>query len=95
MNHVHASLEEAVELVEKLKSDAEKVMDKAHLSERLIQHGNRYRSKHPLLAAKLLEAEEKFRSYEYDQALALAAEAVKEVDPRALEKMEAEEEMLV
>ncbi|MGV2622325.1 septation ring formation regulator EzrA [Halobacillus sp. ACCC02827] len=88
-------LEEAVQMTERLNEDAESVMEKAALAERVIQYGNRYRSKYPLLAAKLLEAEEKFRTYHYEEALNEAARAVKEVDPQAMAKIDAEEEVMV
>ncbi|WP_226583762.1 septation ring formation regulator EzrA [Halobacillus litoralis] len=92
---VNEKLEEAVEMTEQLSDEAEKVMEKANLAERLIQYGNRYRSKYPILAAKLLEAEEAFRNYHYEEALTLSAKAIKEVDPEAFSKLDAEEEMLV
>ncbi|WP_394218020.1 septation ring formation regulator EzrA [Halobacillus trueperi] len=95
MGVVNEKLNEAMEMTEQLSRDAEKIMETAQLAERVIQCGNRYRSKYPILAAKLLEAEEKFRSYHYDQALTLATEAIKEVDPAALSKIDKEEEVLV
>ncbi|MGP4062593.1 septation ring formation regulator EzrA [Halobacillus sp. H74] len=95
MTIVLVKLEEAVEMTEQLSQDAEKVMEKAHFAERVIQYGNRYRSKYPLLAAKLLEAEDRFRTFHYDEALTLAAEAIKEVDPDLFSKIDLEEEVLV
>ncbi|WP_281975877.1 septation ring formation regulator EzrA [Halobacillus litoralis] len=95
MTVVLVKLEEAVEMTEQLSQDAEKVMEKAHFAERVIQYGNRYRSKYPLLAAKLLEAEDRFRTFHYDEALTLAAEAIKEVDPDLFSKIDLEEEVLV
>lgn len=95
MNNVNSVLEEAVQMIEKLSEDAGKVMGKAHLAERVIQYGNRYRSKYPLIAAKLLEAEDQFRTYHYEEALSIASEAVKEVDPHGLSKIDKDEEVLV
>ncbi|CDQ18313.1 septation ring formation regulator EzrA [Halobacillus karajensis] len=92
---VNEMLEEASGMIEQLNEDAEKVMETAHLAERVIQYGNRYRSKYPILAAKLLESEEKFRSCHYEEALKLASEAIKEVDPAALSKIDKEEEVLL
>ena len=95
MSIVNEKLDEAILMTEKLSEDAEKVMETAHLAERVIQYGNRYRSKYPLIAAKLLEAEDQFRTYHYDEALKLATSAIKEVDPKALSKIDQEEEVLV
>ncbi|MGI8316779.1 septation ring formation regulator EzrA [Halobacillus mangrovi] len=95
MLEVQTKLQEAEELTENLHAHAEKIMQKASYAERLIQYGNRYKSKYPILAAKLLEAENEFRSYRYEEALELASEAMKEVDPDALSRIEEKEQVLV
>ncbi|WP_010099199.1 septation ring formation regulator EzrA, partial [Ornithinibacillus scapharcae] len=53
-----------------------------------------YRSKFPLLAARLAEAEGLFRSYNYEVALEQAASALEEVEPGALKRIE-ENQLLV
>ncbi|KHE68056.1 septation ring formation regulator EzrA [Halobacillus sp. BBL2006] len=95
MVEVHAKLQEAAALTENLHEHAEKIMEKACYTERLIQYGNRYKSKYPILAARLLEAENEFRSYHYEEALEIASEAIKEVDPEALSRIEEKEQVLV
>ncbi|SFJ11604.1 septation ring formation regulator [Halobacillus dabanensis] len=95
MGIVNEKLDDAIIMTEKLSEDAEKVMEEAQLAERVIQYGNRYRSKYPILAAKLLEAEDQFRTYHYEEALKLATDALREVDPNALSKIDQEEEVLV
>ncbi|MCA0982468.1 septation ring formation regulator EzrA [Halobacillus yeomjeoni] len=95
MTEVSKNLEEAALLSDHLHANAEAVLEKAYITERMIQHGNRYKSRYPLLAAKLLEAEKEFRSYEYDSAYELTVEALKEVDPGAVERIEQDEKVLV
>lgn len=64
------------------------MLEQAFLTEHVIQYGNRYRSSFPVLAGKLAEAERLFRNNEYELALEVAAEAVEEVEPGALKKIE-------
>lgn len=71
-----------------LVEQTEVMVDQARLTEQVIQYANRYRSKYPLLAAKLLEAENLFRSYEYEVALEQFAKALEEVEPGALKRIE-------
>ncbi|MBA2173321.1 septation ring formation regulator EzrA [Halobacillus locisalis] len=94
MATVSRKLEESVELTEKLHERADQTMETAEFAERVIQYANRYRSQHPLLAAKLLEAEAEFRSYRYDSALKLAGNALNEVDPKAFSRIEEKEQVL-
>jgi septation ring formation regulator len=63
-------------------------VENVHLAERLIQYGNRYRSRYPSVSKGLQEAEESFRKYEYRQALEQAATAIEKVEPGALKKIE-------
>ncbi|RKQ30548.1 septation ring formation regulator EzrA [Oceanobacillus halophilus] len=64
------------------------MLEQAYLTEQVIQYANRYRSKYPILAAKLAESERLFRSYEYELALETAAKAIEEIEPGALKKIE-------
>ncbi|RWZ59763.1 septation ring formation regulator EzrA [Halobacillus fulvus] len=95
MVSVNQKLEEAVQMTEELHAFAEQTMEKAERAERLIQYANRYRSQYPLVAAKLLEAESVFRSLDYDGALELASEALHDVDPKALSRIQDKENVLV
>lgn len=85
---VQRSLTAAKSAVDLLVEQTEIMVDQARLTEQVIQYANRYRSKYPLLAAKLLEAENLFRSYEYEVALEQAAKALEEVEPGSLKRIE-------
>ncbi|SFG52237.1 septation ring formation regulator [Halobacillus alkaliphilus] len=95
MAAVHNHLNDASDMTQDIYDEAQKIMDRARLAERVIQYANRYRSKYPILAARLLEAENKFRSYQYESALELASEALKEVDPDAFSRIEEKEQVMV
>lgn len=85
---VQQYLEIAELTVEKLSNTTLETVDNVQLAERLIQYGNRYRSRYQSVAKGLQEAEESFRKYEYRQALDQAATAIEEVEPGALKKIE-------
>ncbi|WP_079530533.1 septation ring formation regulator EzrA [Halobacillus hunanensis] len=87
MAEVNQKLEKAIEETEAINKESEVVITQAQLVERLIQYGNRYRSQYPLLAAELLEAENEFRSYRYEEALDRASSALNKVDPQALSRI--------
>ncbi|WP_182201092.1 septation ring formation regulator EzrA [Paraliobacillus salinarum] len=84
MGEVMHALSEAENTVNTLVNQSDAMIEQAYLVERVIQYANRYRSKYPLLATKLQEAETKFRNYEYEQALDTAANALEEIEPGAL-----------
>ncbi|WP_047981576.1 septation ring formation regulator EzrA [Ornithinibacillus contaminans] len=86
---VQRALYDAESAVELVMEQTEIMLDQARLTEQVIQYANRYRSKYPLLAAKLAEAESLFRNYEYELALEQAASAIEEVEPGALKRIEA------
>lgn len=88
MYAVNNLLEEAQNAVNKVYEQTEDVVEKAILVEQLIQYGNRYRSQYAILSAKLSEAEQVFRMYDYDLALEQAATAIEEVEPGALKKID-------
>lgn len=91
ITEVQQALAEAKTVVDKAIEQTDLMLEQAMLTERVIQYANRYRSKYPLLAAKLAEAERLFRSYEYELALEQAAKAVEEIEPGALKRIEAYE----
>ncbi|MFB1050824.1 septation ring formation regulator EzrA [Paraliobacillus sp. JSM ZJ581] len=84
MGEVMHALSEAENTVNALVDQSNALIEQAYLVERVIQYANRYRSKYPLLATKLQEAETKFRNFEYEQALDTAANALEEIEPGAL-----------
>ncbi|MFC7061519.1 septation ring formation regulator EzrA [Halobacillus seohaensis] len=93
MNEVNEKLENAVQQTEQVNEQAKTLLHQAYMAERIIQYGNRYRSKYPLIAARLMEAETDFRSYRYEEALERASSAVEEVDPGAMNRIEEKEEV--
>lgn len=88
ITQLQKTLEEAKGTVENALEQTNKMIEHAELTEVAIQYGNRYRSRDPILAAKLLEAEESFRKANYEIALEQASEAISERDPHALERIE-------
>lgn len=85
---VQQYLEIAVLTVEKLEASTEEIVETVLLAERVIQYGNRYRSRYPSVDRGLREAEEHFRNYDYREALEQAATSIEEVDPGALKRIE-------
>lgn len=85
---VQQYLEIAELTVGKLATTTKETVENVKLAERVIQYGNRYRSKYPSVSKGLNKAEDAFRSYDYRQALEEAAAAIEEVEPGALKKIE-------
>ncbi|GFZ86377.1 septation ring formation regulator EzrA [Compostibacillus humi] len=85
---VQQALANASQSLEQTVDQTELMLDQAFLTERVIQYANRYRSKNPILAAKLMEAEQLFRTYQYELSLETAAKALEEVEPGALKRFE-------
>jgi septation ring formation regulator len=85
---VQKSLQEAKSSVENALEQTNHLIEQAHLTEVVIQYANRYRSRDPILAAKLIEAEELFRQAEYELALEQAAQALEDREPGALKRIE-------
>lgn len=81
-------LEKAEACMEEVHKRAKEMLENVLLTEKIIQYGNRYRTSHPHIHARLLEAEEAFRQLRYAKALEDAATAVEEVEPGALKKIE-------
>jgi len=88
MQAVQQNLDHAVMAIENLKSETEEMIEQVYLIEKVIQYGNRYRSRNKLLASKLTEAEKLFRNYEYTQSLEQAAAAIEEIEPGAIERIQ-------
>lgn len=81
-------LEVAVLTVEKVTKRTDDLFEMVLLAEKVIQYGNRYRSKYPNVDKALKEAEEAFRSYEYKEAFEQAAATIEKIEPGALKRME-------
>lgn len=88
MTLVDNYLEKAEACMEEVHKRAKEMLENVLLTEKIIQYGNRYRTTHPNIHARLLEAEEAFRQLRYAKALEDAATAVEEVEPGALKKIE-------
>ncbi|MHA6252004.1 septation ring formation regulator EzrA [Oceanobacillus sp. CAU 1775] len=87
-SEVHRALAEADNSINHATDQIDVMLDQAYLTEQVIQYANRYRSRNPILAAKLLESERLFRAYEYELSLEQAAKAIEEVEPGALKYIE-------
>ncbi|WP_042146404.1 septation ring formation regulator EzrA [Paucisalibacillus sp. EB02] len=88
ISEVQQALSTAKSSVDLLIEQTDVMLDQANLTEQVIQYANRYRSKYPLLAAKLTEAETLFRNFDYEAALEQAARTLEEVEPGALKRIE-------
>lgn len=88
MDAVKKHLEIAELTIEKLVGTTEEMVENVILAEKVIQYGNRYRSKYPSVAKGLLEAEKSFRNFDYQKALEQAATSIEEIDPGAIKKIE-------
>ncbi|KAB2490509.1 septation ring formation regulator EzrA [Priestia endophytica] len=85
---VNELLEQAVEEVQLSFRETEELIFEAALVERMIQYGNRYRSRHPEVAESLLQAEQAFRQYEYKRAYEEASSALETVEPGSVSSIE-------
>lgn len=87
MENVQVYLNDAVNMIEKLKIETDQMIEQVYLIEKLIQYGNRYRSRYHDLDRKLKEAEQLFRNYEYAKSLEQTAAAIEAIDSEALHKI--------
>ncbi|WP_313799522.1 septation ring formation regulator EzrA [Cytobacillus sp.] len=81
-------LEVAVLTVDKAVNTTDEMIETIVLVEKVIQYGNRYRSRYPSVEKGLLEAESLFRGFEYRTALEQAAATIEEIDPGAIKRIE-------
>lgn len=95
MGEVNHKLKEAEQAVDILSKKAQLMIEQAYLVEQVIQYANRYRSQYPMLKAKLLEAEQLFYHFHYEEALELATQSLEEVDPGAVKRLESKIELPV
>jgi septation ring formation regulator len=82
-------LDKAVVAVEKLATATSEMIENVLLAEKVIQYGNRYKSRYPSVAEELYEAEAAFRSFEYKAALEQAATTIEKIEPGAIKRIEA------
>lgn len=86
---VQRAMEVAVVEVEKTYENTNELVETIMLVEKVIQYGNRYRSRYPSVANGLKEAELSFRGFDYQAALEQAAATIEGVEPGALKRIEA------
>ncbi|WLV23796.1 septation ring formation regulator EzrA [Aciduricibacillus chroicocephali] len=91
---VQAALENAKQAFTHAAQEANLMIEQAHLTEKVIQYANRYRSQNDGLAMSLADAERLFRNCEYELALEKAAKAVELVEPGALKRIEQSYELM-
>ncbi len=88
MKFVQETLLAAEDTVDHFYKKTDELIEDVVLSERVIQYGNRYRSRYSSVHDGLRNAEEAFRQYEYRRALEEAATTLEKVEPGALKKIE-------
>lgn len=87
MSDVNDAMEDALDAVNTVYNSITLTIEQALSAERVIQYGNRFRSNHTFIHIELLRAEEAFRLFQYEEALEIALNAIEEVDPQVLEKI--------
>jgi septation ring formation regulator len=95
MHAIQQLLEDAHEKVRLVYEKTDEMVESAILTEQLIQYGNRYRSRDPELHQALLQAEDYFRSYNYAEAVEIAAAAIYRIDPSVVKRFKVEVEDVV
>ncbi|WP_171016637.1 septation ring formation regulator EzrA [Pseudalkalibacillus caeni] len=95
MSEINEVLSDALSTVTASYEKTKELVEQALLAERLIQYGNRYRSRYRTIDEMLRQAETLFRNYQYSEALELAGEAIEKVEPGALKEMEFKVEEVV
>ncbi|MGM0830160.1 MAG: septation ring formation regulator EzrA [Bacillota bacterium] len=88
MKFVQETLLGAEDTVDHFYTKTGDLIENVLLSEKIIQYGNRYRSKYSSVKDGLQSAEESFRQYDYRKALDEAATTIEKVEPGALKKIE-------
>ncbi|MBW3111476.1 septation ring formation regulator EzrA [Bacillus sp. MCCB 382] len=88
MKFIQETLLGAEDTVDHFYTKTGDLIENVVLSEKIIQYGNRYRSKYNSVREGLRTAEEAFRQYDYRKALEEAATTIEKVEPGALKKIE-------
>jgi septation ring formation regulator len=88
MEAVNQALDEATVLVHRAYDLTVEMLEQAELVEKVIQYGNRYRSRYRSVSEGLEEAELSFRSFEYELALEQAVATIEKVEPGAFQRIQ-------
>ncbi|MEH7080336.1 septation ring formation regulator EzrA, partial [Bacillus velezensis] len=64
------------------------MIEQGYFVEKVIQYGNRYRSKNVQIASAMDRSEQLFREFQYNEALEEAAASIESVEPGAINKLQ-------
>lgn len=92
---LNASLQDAIDFIYKLYSNASNLVGVAVMVENAIVFGNRFRSSYPALDSDLSKAEICFQNGEYTRALKIAIQAIETLHPGIYEKLVARKDPAV
>lgn len=87
LGRIAVLVHEAKEAVEENAQLVEETIKTADLAEKVIQFGNRYRSRSEAVHRGLLEAEQLFRQCEYEEALQHAVQVIEPFEPNVIERV--------
>ncbi len=88
MTHVSFLLEKAATSVNECYNDTKYMIEQGYFVEKVIQYGNRYRSKNVQMATSMDKAEQLFREFQYNEALEEAAVSIEKIEPGAIDKLQ-------
>jgi septation ring formation regulator len=88
MTHVSFLLEKAATTVHDCYNDTKYMIEQGYFVEKVIQYGNRYRSKNVQMATSMDKAEQLFREFQYNEALEEAAVSIEKIEPGAIDKLQ-------
>ncbi|MFF2878828.1 septation ring formation regulator EzrA [Gottfriedia sp. NPDC057991] len=88
MTHVSFLLEKAATTVHNCYNDTKYMIEQGYFVEKVIQYGNRYRSKNVQMATSMDKAEQLFREFQYNEALEEAAVSIEKIEPGAIDKLQ-------
>ncbi|MBU8905201.1 septation ring formation regulator EzrA [Desertibacillus haloalkaliphilus] len=91
MTEVNQKIDEALVHVNGTNEYIMETLKQAADAERLIQYGNRYRSRSRAIHEQLLEAEECFRNFYYEDAIDIVLQAIEPFDPNVIEALDTEQ----
>ncbi|MET3196444.1 septation ring formation regulator EzrA [Bacillus sp. OAE603] len=88
MGKVSILLEKASTAVNDCYNDTKFMIEQGYFVEKVIQYGNRYRSKNVQIASAMDKSEQLFREFQYNEALEEAAASIESVEPGAINKLQ-------
>jgi septation ring formation regulator len=88
MGKVSILLEKASAAVNECYHDTKFMIEQGYFVEKVIQYGNRYRSKNVHIALSMDKSEQLFREFQYNEALEEAAASIEKIEPGAIDKLQ-------